>query len=116
MPPVDPVMPTKRPILAISIGVSLTAFVAVLAASPPSGTLVALAVAPSADVAVTKSGPSTASPGTTITYTINVQNLGPSFPAAGVVLDDPTPPRLTFLFATGACSSFPCTIGSMNVG
>ena len=37
MPPVDPVTPTRRPILAISLGVSLSAFMAVLAAVLFSG-------------------------------------------------------------------------------
>src|SRR5438094_2511646 len=37
MPPVDLIAPTKRPILAISLGVSLSAFVAILAAVLFSG-------------------------------------------------------------------------------
>lgn len=68
-----------------------------------------------ADVSVTKTGPPTANPGTNVTYTINVTNNGPS-DAASVQLTDPTPPRLSFVSATGACSSFPCALGNMTPG
>jgi conserved repeat domain len=66
-------------------------------------------------IQVTKTGPPTAFAGTNILYTITVGNAGPSN-ATAVVLNDPTPPGLTFVSATGACLSFPCTIGAMANG
>jgi uncharacterized repeat protein (TIGR01451 family) len=70
-----------------------------------------------ADVSVTKSGPGSTQPGSSITYNITVTNNGPSN-AASVQLDDTySPPgRLTFVSATGACSSFPCALGNLNSG
>lgn len=71
---------------------------------------------PQANLAVTKSGPSSAVPGSDVTYTITLTNLGPSN-ATGVVLSDPTPPGLTFVSATGSgCTTFPCTIGALPAG
>ena len=49
---------------------------------------------PIADMQVTKTGPTQATPGTNITYTITATNAGPS-DATGVVLNDVTPPGLT---------------------
>jgi uncharacterized repeat protein (TIGR01451 family) len=73
-------------------------------------------VGASADVAITKSGPATATPGTNITYTISVSNFGPAG-ATGVVVSDPTPAGLTFVSASGGgCTSFPCTIGALASG
>jgi uncharacterized repeat protein (TIGR01451 family) len=73
-------------------------------------------VGASADVAIAKSGPATATPGTNITYTITVSNFGPAG-ATGVVVSDPTPAGLTFVSASGGgCTSFPCTIGALAVG
>jgi uncharacterized repeat protein (TIGR01451 family) len=73
-------------------------------------------VGASADVAITKSGPATASLGTNITYTITVSNFGPSG-ASGVVVSDNTPAGLTPVSVSGGgCTSFPCTIGALAVG
>ncbi|HSP34165.1 MAG TPA: hypothetical protein VLU46_07620 [Thermoanaerobaculia bacterium] len=70
----------------------------------------------SADVKVIKSGPATAGSGSTINYSIDVTNLGPSY-ATGVSLDDPAQPGLTFLgFVSGPCGSFPCPLGTMSNG
>ncbi|MCU1231106.1 MAG: thrombospondin, partial [Acidobacteria bacterium] len=68
-----------------------------------------------ADVSIAKSGPATAQPGTNITYAITVFNSGPG-DATGVVVTDPLPARLTFVSAAGACTSFPCSIGSIPAG
>ncbi|HMC68681.1 MAG TPA: DUF11 domain-containing protein, partial [Mycobacteriales bacterium] len=63
----------------------------------------------SADVSVTKTGPSTALAGTSITYTIVVSNAGPS-DAALVSLTDPMPAEMT---ASAASSTQgPCTTGA----
>jgi uncharacterized repeat protein (TIGR01451 family) len=70
----------------------------------------------STDLAITKSGPAGATPGTNITYTIQVTNDGPSN-ASGVVVNDPTPPGLTFVANTGDCATaFPCALGTMPSG
>lgn len=73
-------------------------------------------VAIDSDVSITKSGPASAFPGQTVTYTITVTNAGPSA-ATGVVVSDPTPAQTTAGLVTGSsCSSLPCTIGSLAVG
>ncbi len=70
----------------------------------------------SADLAVTKTGPSTATNGSSVAYTITVTNNGPSA-ATGVVLADPTPGGLAFVTATPNCvTGFPCTIGNLTAG
>jgi uncharacterized repeat protein (TIGR01451 family) len=66
-----------------------------------------------ADLSVTNVGPSLAGSGTNLTYTITISNNGPS-DASNVQLGDPTPARLTFVSATGACTAFPCSLGTMT--
>jgi uncharacterized repeat protein (TIGR01451 family) len=71
---------------------------------------------PQADVAVTKAGPPTVTPGTTVTYAIAVTNNGPSN-AESVTVADPTPAGLTFVSNTGACTTaFPCALGLLAPG
>jgi uncharacterized repeat protein (TIGR01451 family) len=80
-------------------------------------------VGPQANLAVTKTvtspaPPNPVSPGQNITYSIVVRNNGPS-PATGVTVSDPTPTGLAFLSVTSAsvsCTSFPCSIGTLNAG
>jgi uncharacterized repeat protein (TIGR01451 family) len=68
------------------------------------------------DLSITKSGPSAASPGSTIVYTIVVSNLGPSA-AAAVTVNDATPAGLSFVSNSGACTSaFPCNLGTLSAG
>jgi uncharacterized repeat protein (TIGR01451 family) len=69
-------------------------------------------VGSSADVGVGKTGPAETRPGTAVTYTITVTNAGPSS-AAGVTLDDPTPAGLVPVSVAGACSAFPCALGTL---
>ena len=69
----------------------------------------------SADVSVTKIGPLSYTPGGRIIYTITVTNNGPSS-AANVQLNDVTPADLTLVAVTGACTSFPCALGTMTAG
>ena len=72
--------------------------------------------AASADLAVTKTGPSTAANGTTAAYTISVTNNGPAT-ATNVVLNDPTPAGLAFTSATNPClTGFPCSLGTLTAG
>jgi len=67
------------------------------------------------DVTVVKTGPANATSGTSISYTIQVKNLG-GVPANGVTLTDPTPSRLTLTSVAGFCSALPCNIGTLNGG
>ncbi|HUD41569.1 MAG TPA: DUF11 domain-containing protein, partial [Dokdonella sp.] len=70
----------------------------------------------SADLTVVKNGPSSATPGESLSYTLSVSNDGPS-DAQGVVLDDPTPAGLTFVSASAPCASgFPCVLGTLASG
>ncbi len=67
-----------------------------------------------ADMAVTLSAPSTATLGGTLTYTISVQNNGPT-DASDVVVRNATPPGLTFVSNMGACTTpFPCSLGTVH--
>jgi uncharacterized repeat protein (TIGR01451 family) len=61
--------------------------------------------APSADLAVTASGPTTAVEGNTLTYTVTVTNNGPAG-ATGVVLTDTLGTNLRFVSATASQGSF----------
>ena len=67
---------------------------------------------PSADVQLTKTGPSNATAGTNVDYTLTVTNAGPST-ATGVSVTDPTPPGLTLVAVTDACTAFPCVLGNV---
>lgn len=69
-----------------------------------------------ADLSIVKTGPPTATVGSNITYTLAITNFGPS-DANNVVVNDPTPARLTLVSVTGAgCSAFPCTIAILTNG
>ena len=69
----------------------------------------------SADLRVTKFGPSHAAVGDTVTFTIAVRNAGPDV-ATSVVVSDPTPHGLQFVSNSGGCTTaFPCTIASLGV-
>lgn len=66
-----------------------------------------------ADVAIAKAGPVTATPGSTVSYTLAITNNGPS-QAENVSVADPTPAGLTFVSTSGACTTaFPCALGTM---
>lgn len=80
-------------------------------ADPEPTVLVAVA-----DISVVKTGPASATPGATVTFTQLVTNHGPSM-AENVVLADPTPPGLTFVSNSGACTTvFPCVLGTIAPG
>ena len=69
-----------------------------------------------ADLSITKTGPTSAVPGTQVTYALTVANAGPSA-ATGVTVDDPTPAGLTFVSTSGDCTTpFPCALGTMAPG
>src|SRR5260370_33295859 len=69
-----------------------------------------------ADVKVLKALSGALIAGQNATYTITVGNNGPS-DAANVQVSDTTPPGLTFVSNTGACSTpFPCNLGTLAAG
>jgi uncharacterized repeat protein (TIGR01451 family) len=65
-----------------------------------------------ADIAVSASGPATASAGGAISYTVNLTNIGPST-SADVWLNEVAPAGFVFTGGTGPCTSLPCHIGAM---
>jgi uncharacterized repeat protein (TIGR01451 family) len=66
-----------------------------------------------ANLSITKNGPSSASSGDVLTYTITVSNSGPST-ATNVVVSDPRPARTSFVSNSGACNTpFPCNLGTL---
>jgi uncharacterized repeat protein (TIGR01451 family) len=68
------------------------------------------------DLSISKSGPTTASPGQNLVYTIIVTNNG-GIAAPNVTVTDPTPAGTTFVSNSGACATtFPCNIGTLNPG
>ena len=69
-------------------------------------------IASFADLSVSKTGPVTAVAGTNVTYTVTVLNAGPGA-ANAVSLTDPTPPGLTLVSVTGACTALPCSLGTL---
>jgi uncharacterized repeat protein (TIGR01451 family) len=98
--------------------VTNTATVTTSTPDPNLGNNTATLVSPiiqKSDVVVTKTGPSITTVGSSVVFAITVTNNGPS-DATGVSLDDPTPARLTFVKATGACTAFPCSLGTMTPG
>jgi len=82
-------------------------------------------VAPTADLVVTKSGPSNVTVTNNATYTVGVTNNGPS-DAANVTLTDQLPPNTTFVSANQtsgpafncahAAGTITCTIASLAAG
>src|SRR5205085_2686615 len=74
------------------------------------------AIGAQTDLSVTKSGPTQASPGNNITYTIVVTNGGGT-PAPNVTVTDPTPAGTTFVSNSGACTTaYPCNLGIVKSG
>ena len=66
-----------------------------------------------ADLSVTKTGPTTAVPGTDVVYTLTVHNAGPST-ARDASVNDPTPAGLNFVSTSGDCTTaFPCEFGTL---
>ena len=71
---------------------------------------------PAADLQISKNGPASAVAGTDVVYTTVITNAGPS-DAIAVTVADPTPPGLTFVSNTGACTTaFPCALGTLAAG
>jgi uncharacterized repeat protein (TIGR01451 family) len=72
-------------------------------------------IAQAVDLAVTKTGPTSAQPGESIIFSVAATNIG-TLPAETVVLDDSGPAGLIPGPVTGACASFPCSLGTLGVG
>ncbi len=80
-------------------------------------------VAPSADVAIVKTGaPNPVTAGNTLTYTLEVVNLGPS-DAQDVIVSDPLPPEVTYISSsatagtcTEASNTVTCDLGTLALG
>lgn len=69
-----------------------------------------------ADLAILKTGPAEINRGEVLTFTIEVENLGPDT-AVNARLEDPTPVGLVFLSTAGACTgAFPCALGDLPLG
>lgn len=69
-----------------------------------------------ADLAVTSSGPASATPGSNLVLTVVVTNNGPSS-ASSVSVANPTPSGLTFVSNSGACTTaYPCALGTLASG
>ena len=68
-----------------------------------------------ADLSVTQTGPATVVAGNHITYTLTVHNAGPSADE-NVLLEELVPVELTFVSATGPCTAFPCSLGTLAAG
>jgi uncharacterized repeat protein (TIGR01451 family) len=68
------------------------------------------------DLAITKTGSSTATLGGDLVYTITVTNNACAS-AASVQVSDPTPAGVTFVSNTGDCTlTFPCSLGTLASG
>lgn len=81
-----------------------------------SSSSVATPLGDTADVAVSKTGPATATSLQSVAYVVTVRNNGPSV-AQAVMLDDPTPAGLQYVSAGTPCAGgFPCNLGNLAVG
>jgi uncharacterized repeat protein (TIGR01451 family) len=65
----------------------------------PTNSTVTTSIAPNADLATTKTGSTSATPGSSLSYTIATDNLGPS-PAEAVTINDSIVPGLTGVTAS----------------
>lgn len=72
-------------------------------------------VAPTADLAITKTGPATANAHEEITYNFLVENLGPAG-ATNVVVADPLPAGLEFVSSADCDATMSCSLGSIPNG
>jgi uncharacterized repeat protein (TIGR01451 family) len=112
---VDPTLPTGS---SVTNTVSVTATTADPVPGNDSATATATTAQPSADLAATKTGPATVTPGVAYPYTVTVTNNGPST-ATAVTLTDTLPPGVSLSAASGAtCAGSPavCDLGPVSPG
>lgn len=96
--------------------ISNTASATAATADPATGNnaaTVTTTVGPKADLSITKSGPAAAGNASTITYSFNVTNNGPSVANAVQIIDN-APSSLGSPVFSGVCSAFPCALGNLN--
>jgi uncharacterized repeat protein (TIGR01451 family)/fimbrial isopeptide formation D2 family protein len=74
-----------------------------------------LLVSPTADLRITKSAPATATAHQQFTYSMLVENLGPS-DATNVVISDPLPPGLDFISSDDCDAVMTCDLGTIVSG
>jgi uncharacterized repeat protein (TIGR01451 family)/fimbrial isopeptide formation D2 family protein len=74
-----------------------------------------LLVSPTADLKITKTAPATATAHQTFTYSMLVENLGPS-DATNVVISDPLPPGIGFISSADCNSVMTCNLGTIVSG
>jgi uncharacterized repeat protein (TIGR01451 family)/fimbrial isopeptide formation D2 family protein len=74
-----------------------------------------LIVSPTADLKITKSAPATANAHQQFTYSMLVENLGPS-DATNVVISDPLPPGLDFISSADCDAVMTCNLGTIASG
>jgi uncharacterized repeat protein (TIGR01451 family) len=76
-----------------------------------------VSIVPAADLSLSKAGPASVLAGTSITYTLTVENLGPNA-AVNVLLTDTLPISVTFVSATAPCTEtdgvVTCPLGEIN--
>jgi uncharacterized repeat protein (TIGR01451 family) len=72
-------------------------------------------VAATADLKITKTAPATATAHQQFTYTLLVENKGPSA-ATGVVISDPLPPGLNFISSADCNAVMTCSLGTIPSG
>ncbi len=106
-------------------GIANTPFAAPVSQGPGSATALLdgqsvtssflVATPASADVATTLAGSTSTRVGESIAYTVTVANNGPAT-ASGAVLSLSLPAGVTFVAATGACTSLPCSLGDVASG
>jgi uncharacterized repeat protein (TIGR01451 family) len=115
---------TVRPTAMGAVGIKATVSAAELDPNPANNTSTTVTtVQPiptgQADVSVKKTGPSAASLGQRLDYTLTVKNNGPAA-ATGVMLKDTLPAGLLLLSKSPACaasgSTVSCALGSLNSG
>jgi len=76
-----------------------------------------VSIVPAADLSLSKAGPASVLAGTSFTYTLTVENLGPNA-AVNVLLTDTLPISVTFDSATAPCTEtdgvVTCPLGEIN--
>ena len=72
-------------------------------------------VAATADLVITKTAPATATSYQQFTYSMLVENRGPSA-ATGVVINDPLPPGLNFISSADCNAVMVCNLGTIAAG
>lgn len=85
-------------------------------ANEPERRAIAVTALAGTDVSIVKSGgPSPGIRGSQVPFALVVRNLGP-LPADDVTVTDPTPEGYSVFSMSGACTAFPCALGTLAPG